>query len=154
MEYRKLDSSGERTYVVVLDDGDEFSESVLEFARKERLKAAHFTAIGAFCEVELGWFNTAEREYERNRLVEQLEVLSLLGNIAEFEGQPKIHAHVVLGKRDSSAWGGHLLAARVRPTLEITATVSPAHLQRRIDAATGLPLLEPHKTSDRSRLAS
>jgi predicted DNA-binding protein with PD1-like motif len=53
----------------------------------------------------------------------------------------RIHAHVVLGKRDGSAHGGHLLKARVRPTLELIVTESPGHLRRVTDEKTGLPLL-------------
>ncbi|HEV7393881.1 MAG TPA: DUF296 domain-containing protein [Burkholderiales bacterium] len=34
----------------------------------------------------------------------------------------KVHAHVVLGWRDSSARDGHLLEGRVRPTLEVILT--------------------------------
>jgi uncharacterized protein len=51
--------------------------------------------------------------------------------------------HVVIGKRDGSAHGGHLLEARVQPTLEVMIVESPATMQRTIDPATGLPLLEP-----------
>ena len=69
---------------------------------------------------------------------EQVEVLSLIGDIAA----GKVHAHVVLGKRSGAACGGHLLAARVRPTLEVILTESPGHLQRKHDPATGLSLIK------------
>jgi len=68
-------------------------------------------------------------------------VLSLLGDIALADGKPKLHAHVVLGKRDGSAHGGHLLEAHVRPTLEVILTESPSHLERVHDPETGLPLI-------------
>jgi predicted DNA-binding protein with PD1-like motif len=52
-----------------------------------------------------------------------------------------LHAHVVVGKADGTAHGGHLLAAVVRPTLEVILVESPRHLQRRHDAETGLALI-------------
>ena len=52
-------------------------------------------------------------------------MLSLLDNLALDQGKPKVHAHVVLGKADGSAHGGHLLEAHVRPTLEVTLIESP-----------------------------
>jgi uncharacterized protein len=73
---------------------------------------------------------------------EQVEVLSLVGNIARDEdGEPKVHAHVVLGRSDGTTRGGHLLEGRVRPTLEVVLTETPEHLRRKTDEETGLPLI-------------
>ena len=58
-------------------------------------------------------------------------------------GERKIHAHAVLSRRDGSTIAGHLLEGYVRPTLEITFIEAPETLRRRIDPATGLPLLVP-----------
>jgi predicted DNA-binding protein with PD1-like motif len=69
-------------------------------------------------------------------------VLSLIGDIAENEGKPKLHAHVVVGYADGSARGGHFLEGIVRPTLEVLLTESPTHLRRKTDPTTGLPLIE------------
>jgi predicted DNA-binding protein with PD1-like motif len=55
---------------------------------------------------------------------------------------PKVHAHVVVGKRDGTAHGGHLLGARVRPTLEVMLTEAPAHLRRSFDPKSGLALID------------
>jgi len=69
-------------------------------------------------------------------------VLTVAGDIALHEGEPKIHAHVVVGKVDGSAHGGHVLDARVWPTLELVLTESPRTLARRSDPATGLALID------------
>jgi predicted DNA-binding protein with PD1-like motif len=47
-----------------------------------------------------------------------------------------------LGKSDGAAIGGHLLKATVHPTLEVILEESPGYLQRRMDEATGLPLIK------------
>jgi predicted DNA-binding protein with PD1-like motif len=75
-------------------------------------------------------------------MAELVEVLNLTGNIALADGEPKLHPHVVLGKADGSAHGGHLLEGHVRPTLEVIVTESPVHLRRRSDPETGLALIE------------
>ena len=74
-------------------------------------------------------------------MTEQVEVLTLTGDIASADGAPKVHAHVVLGRRDGQTIGGHLIEAHVRPTLEIALTVSPAALVRRRDRESGLDLI-------------
>ena len=138
----KIGGGGERTWALVFATGDEVVSSLTEFARREQLGAARFTAIGAFREATLGYFDWSSKQYEKIPLREQVEVLSLVGDVALEGDAPKIHAHVVVGKRDGSAHGGHLLEARVRPTLEVMLIESPAHLRRRFDPESGLALIE------------
>jgi hypothetical protein len=142
MKSKLIHEGGERTFVLVFDEGDEVAAGLKDFARKNQLMAAHFTAIGAFRRVQLGYFEYEKKSYLKIPVNEQVEVLSLLGNIAEHKGEPKVHAHVVLGKRDGTAHGGHLLEAYVRPTLEVILVESPLHLHRRHDEKTGLALLD------------
>ena len=142
MRYRLLtDSNGERTFVVVLDVGEEPVAELTDFARRQSIQGAHFTAIGAFSAVTVGFFDIAARDYRRVKLGEQVEVVSLSGNIAMDGGKPKVHAHAVVARADGTAHGGHLLEAHVDPTLEIVLIESPQHLRRAIDARTGLALL-------------
>lgn len=143
MKIRLLNEThGLRTFVAVFDTGDEPVQQLERMARDHRLAAASFTGIGAFREVTLGYFNLDTREYERISMNEQVEVLSLAGNVARADREPKIHAHVVVGRRDGTAHGGHLLEARVRPTLELVITEADGTLQRTMDATTGLPLID------------
>ena len=141
MKSKILDEGNERGFVLVFQTGDEVAKTLLEFAKREHLTAAHFTAIGAFREVTLGWFDIEKKEYEKISIREQVEVLSLVGNVALNQGEPKIHAHVVVGKRDGTAHGGHLLQAIVRPTLEVMLFEAPAFLSRQTDQSTGLALI-------------
>lgn len=142
MRAKALDGGTGRTWALILDKGDEVVSSLLAFATQQQLTAARFTAIGAFREATLGYFDWASKRYEKISVHEQVEVLSLVGDVALEGDKPKIHAHVVLGKRDGSAHGGHLLEAHVRPTLEVMLTESPAHLRRMFDPESGLALIE------------
>ena len=135
-------SDGQRTYAVIFETGDEVMSNLKVFARDNEVNGSHFTAIGAFQTATLGYFDWSTKEYQQIPVREQVEVVSLVGDIAEGEGrEPKIHAHVVLSKSDGTAVGGHLLEARVRPTLEVMLTESPATLRCRHDAETGLALI-------------
>ncbi len=134
--------AGERTYAVIFDTGEDPMEGLTRFAEQQNLSGAGFTAIGAFSEAMLGYFDWDKKDYERIPVREQVEVLALVGDVAVEEGnRKKLHAHVVLGRRDGAACGGHLLSAKVRPTLEVILTESPGYLQRVHDPATGLTLI-------------
>lgn len=133
---------GERVIAVIFAIGEEPVEGLTRFAEEHNLSATHFTAIGAFSEATLGYFDWEKKDYERIPVREQVEVLALVGDIAVQDGNTKkIHAHAVLGRRDGSACGGHLLSAKVRPTLEVILTESPSHLRRVHDPRSGLALI-------------
>jgi predicted DNA-binding protein with PD1-like motif len=137
------DNDGLRTFALVLDTGDEAVASLTSFAHEHRLRASHFTAIGAFSDAVVAYFEWQTKQYRHIPIAEQVEVLSLAGDVTCDRGKPTIHAHVVLGKADASAHGGHLIEAHVRPTLEVVLTETPVHLRRRKDPASGLALIDP-----------
>jgi predicted DNA-binding protein with PD1-like motif len=142
MKAQMIHQGADRTWALVFDKDDEVVSTLTAFAQEHRLTASHFTAIGAFSHVTLGYFDRERKAYTRIAVDEQVEVLSLIGDVARTDDGPKIHAHVVLGKADGTAHGGHLLDARVWPTLEVVLTESAGHLRRRVDPATGLPLID------------
>ena len=137
------EEGGEKTFVLVLESGDEVVSEISGFARENGIDAASLTAIGAFSSATLGYFDIEEKRYEKIPVGEQTEVLSLIGDVALNGDEPELHAHVVLGGRDGVARGGHLLEARVRPTLKVVLVESPGHLKKRTDQATGLALISP-----------
>jgi predicted DNA-binding protein with PD1-like motif len=141
VQAKLLSDGDERVYAVIFETGDDPVAGLTRFAAENALAASSFTAIGAFSEALLGYFDWERKDYERIPVKEQVEVLALVGDIALQDGKPKLHAHAVLGRRDGSACGGHLLAARVRPTLEVILTESPSHLRRQYDPRSGLALI-------------
>jgi predicted DNA-binding protein with PD1-like motif len=131
------DENGLKTFVVVFDSGDEVRQNLLEFANSNRLTDAHLTAIGALSQVKLGFFDRQQKAYKEIPLQEQVEVLSLTGNIVPEDGKPRLHAHVVVGKSDGTAHGGHFLGGRVWPTPEMIISELPLHLRRSHDEESG-----------------
>jgi hypothetical protein len=127
-----------------LETGEEAMTCLQEFVDRERLTAAQLTAIGAFSDAVLAYFDWQRKAYVRNPVTEQVEVASLIGDVAlSPDGKRTLHIHLVLGKRDGAALAGHLVEAHVRPTLEVVLTESPAHLRKMRDAESGLALIRP-----------
>ena len=143
MKWKLLDDKeGRRTFLLVFSTGDEIVAELGGFAKAQNVSSAYFTAIGGCMSVTLGFFDLEKKDYEKKVIDEQLEVMSLAGNIAVHADEPKIHSHIVIGRRDFTAHGGHLLAATVRPTLELFLTDLPGGIKRSLDAVTNLPLID------------
>jgi predicted DNA-binding protein with PD1-like motif len=137
------DNAGGRTYVLILDPGEEAFRAIGAFADKEHLGAASLTALGAFSRATVGWFDLAAKTYRKIPVAQQCEVLSAVGDIAlDDENKPSLHMHVVLGLSDGTTRGGHLLDGQVQPTLEVTLVEAPAHLRRRQRPELGLALID------------
>ena len=144
MQYRLLnDDRRQRTFALILQTGDEAMSCLQSFAEKERITAAQITAIGAFREAQLAYFDWDRKTYLPIPVKEQVEVASLIGDIAVADGKPSVHVHAVLGRRDGTAMAGHLQKGWVRPTLELIVTESPTHLCKVKDPESGLALISP-----------
>jgi predicted DNA-binding protein with PD1-like motif len=149
MQHKLLhESDGQRTFAVVLASGEEVMDALQNFAQQHRISAAQITAIGAFSDAVLLYFDWERKDYLRIPVREQVEVASLIGDVALApSGAPALHVHVVIGKRDGVAMAGHLGEAHVRPTLEVILTEAPRHLRKREDPESGLALIHPELTA-------
>ncbi len=138
------ESGGQRTFAVVLATGEEVVASLQQFVETQGIRAAQFTAIGALSDATLMYFDWQKKDYLRIPVREQVEVASLIGDVAEApSGKPALHIHAVVGKRDGTAMAGHVGEAHVRPTLEVILTESPRHLRKKKDPESGLALIAP-----------
>ena len=133
--------SGEKTFALIFDTDDEAVSGLVEFAKTHSIGSGRFTAIGALRDVTLGYFDWSSKQYKKISVNEQVEVLSLIGDIAQKDGKPAVHAHVVVGRSDGSTRGGHLIEGHVRPTLGAMLTESPECLRKEFDEASGLALI-------------
>lgn len=141
MRYKQV-SESPKTFVLILDTGDEILSTLKQFAKEQKLAGSSFKAIGALSNVKMGWFCWEKKQYQvAAEFHEQVELLSMIGDIALKDGEPQVHAHIVVGRRDGTAHGGHLMEAQVRPTCELVLTENPAHLQKQMDPESGLALI-------------
>jgi uncharacterized protein len=143
MNYKLVwSNAGERTFVVILDAGEEAVAAITAFAVDSQLSGASLTAIGAFEHATVGWFDLKKKTYKPIEIDQQCEALSLVGDIATGDdGKPSLHIHAVVGLSDGTTRGGHLLKATVRPTLEVTIVETPAHLRRKKRPELGIALI-------------
>jgi predicted DNA-binding protein with PD1-like motif len=142
MRGKVLHDGEEKTFAIIYETGDEVMDGLNWFAREYKPRSARFTAIGAFSDVVLAYFDWPSKQYRDIPVNEQVEVVTLGGDIAWKDGgEPVVHAHVVVGRSDGSTRGGHLKKAHVRPTLELVLIEYPKHLERKHDPESGLALI-------------
>jgi len=137
------DSPDEKVYAVIFYKGDEALSGLTDFAIEHKIGDAHFTGIGAISGATLAWLDPVKKIYHRIAVDEQVEVLSLIGDVATFDGKPIVHMHAVLGKSNGTPVGGHVFELNVNPTLEIFMTVNATPLKKRPDAESGMKLIDP-----------
>ena len=137
------ESHGRKEYAVIFSKGDEAFSGLNEFAEKFHVTSAHFTAIGALRGATLAWFSPDRKMYKKIPIEDQLEVASMIGDIALFNGKPVVHTHMVVGLPDGTARAGHVVEAHVWPTLEVMVTVESNAMRKSLDPETGLSLIDP-----------
>ena len=130
-------------HVLALEPGEHAIEILSNYLTEHHITGGHFVAIGGFREVELKYFNMQTKEYEQRTVREQVEVVSLVGNVALRDGKPYIHAHLVVGTPEYRSFDGHLGEGIVEPTLEVFLTQIDGTLVREKDPRTGLYALHP-----------
>lgn len=129
-------------YQVRLHKGEDVVEQLKKFVRRRRVGSGIVTGIGAADAVELGLFDSKKREYVKQRFDGDWEIVSILGNIAWLDKEPVCHLHCVIADAGQQCRGGHLYAARVSVTCELTVQPGTRRIMRAPDAATGLNLLD------------
>jgi predicted DNA-binding protein with PD1-like motif len=137
------DTPEEKVYVVVFLKGDEVLSGLTDFALQYKVGDAHFTGIGAISSATTAWLDLEHKMYHPTVTSEQVEVLSLVGDIASFNGKPVVHMHAVLGHKDGSTTGGHVWEMHVNPTIEVFLTANATPLNKRADPDSGIKLIDP-----------
>ena len=144
MKFKILNQSAqETTYAVIFGAGDEILGGLTKFAEENHISAARITGIGSIHNATLAWLNPETKKFRMIHIDQQAEVLSLLGDVAMYQGKPVVHVHMVVGFGDGTAHGGHLLQAHVWPTLEVIVTAYPRPLYKKFDPEKGIAVIDP-----------
>jgi uncharacterized protein len=128
--------------LIRFDKGDDVLAALSSLAEKENITAATFTAIGASGEVILSYYDIAKKEYVDREFREDLEIVSITGNVGRMDSKPIIHAHGVFSDREFKTYGGHLKKLIVSATCEVTLTQLKGEILRGFDNETGLNLMK------------
>lgn len=134
MEYRVF--SGK--IALRLDVGDEILKAVKEVCEKEDIKLASVTGLGAVSKAVVGLYRVSEQEYVRNVFEQDMELVSLIGNISQKDGEVYLHLHASLADEKGRVVGGHLNEAVISVTGEIWIDPVDGCIGRRVDEKTGL----------------
>lgn len=130
-------------YVLLrLDENEELINSVAKFTAENKITAGIFTGIGSAKELVCSYYNISTKQFEDHILSENIEIVSLTGNIAILDDKHLIHAHGVFSKKDFSTIGGHVKKLIISATCEITLHILEGRLVRKKDLVTGLNLLQ------------
>ena len=144
LKVRLLSENGSvRQYAIILSKDDEVMSGLIEFAKQNKVTSASFTAIGAFSHATVAWFDDSKKEFKLVPINEQVELVSMIGDIALVNDRPAVHTHVSVASSNGTVRGGHVINAYVFPTLELFMTVYPTPLHKQKDEATGLELIDP-----------
>lgn len=119
----------QRTHMIFFDPGEECIQGLTDYVTDRGIESASFTAIGGFERTRLGFFNLETRGFDEVAFhEEQVEVLSLSGDILTSEENVlNVHGHVVVGRRDGTTAGGHLLEGAIDPILIVTLVELESH---------------------------
>jgi len=138
VQYRKVENG----YFLRLEKGEEVVSSIVQFAAKEQIPSGAFFGLGAINQIELGYYDFEKRTYEKEHFAKDMEVGNITGNIASLDEKPFVHTHVTVSGKDLKAYTGHLFSAQVALTLELFVFTTSAKIERQMDAAIGLNLLD------------
>ncbi|MEN9560867.1 MAG: hypothetical protein RIQ56_140 [Candidatus Parcubacteria bacterium] len=144
MKHRELKVA--KTYAVRLEKDEDVMESLAAFCGAQNITHASFRAIGAIKDAKVGYYDLAEKKYGTIEYPHEMEVASMLGNVALVDDKPFVHAHVVLSDmqqgKENQCVGGHLFSAKVAVTLEVHLESYDATVAREMDHEIGLKLLD------------
>jgi uncharacterized protein len=144
MKSGSLRQGHERMFVLMFEEGDELVSMLENFARKHKISGGQITGMGSLGDVTLGAFDWKNKRYKKTvEIRQQVQVLSLGGDIAQDKGRPRIVCHAVVAKQGGSVYGGHLMHAHVRPLLEVVIIEASQLYQRTYNHDSGLALLRP-----------
>ena len=138
MKSRRIDGG----FLLRLDRGEEVVSALMDLCAKEGIGFASISGIGAAERVTLAVFDTKTKKYLERAFAGDIELVSLTGNAAVADGDPKIHIHACISDHSFSAHGGHLVSAIISVTCELVLLVSEETVTRKKDERTGLMLID------------
>jgi predicted DNA-binding protein with PD1-like motif len=137
-----FDCSPDKELMVRLQHDTDLLRSITELARRRGIEAGSFTAIGALKRARLAYYDQKKHEYREIKIDSPHEIASCTGNISLKDGEPFLHAHVVLADETGNAKAGHLLEGIVFAAEVHLRQLRGAKLERKYDEVTGLSLWE------------
>ena len=123
-----------------LNKGEEIFSSLYKIIEEYNIQSGWISGIGAICKVEIGSYNLKNKNYNKTKLVNHYELISLMGNISKKNEKPFLHIHIVMSDDKCQVYGGHLFSAEILATGEFFIKKTQTYINRKYDKNIGLPL--------------
>lgn len=132
-------------YVIRLERGERLSEAMEAFYADSsvEIQGASVSGVGTAQQITLGFYDLEAKEYRWQTFDEMREITGLLGTIALDEHDNKVfHLHGTFSDQEYQVVGGHVKDFVVGATCELFVHCVYQPLRRRLDAETGLKILD------------
>ena len=137
MEYKRIGNA----IVVRAQKGEEVVSLLTRLIDEEKITCGRVTGIGATDKITIGLYSVDTQEYRKVTIEEEMEILSLSGNLTRKDGNPYVHVHGAFATLDK-VYGGHVNEVWISATAEIIIDVIDLVVEREIDKETGLNLIK------------
>jgi hypothetical protein len=115
--------------------------SITDFCIESSVRMATFSVIGSVSSVTMGAYDQKQQVYVTSIQEAHLEVVTCMGNVSLMDGEPVVHAHIVLGDLQGKTTGGHLFSETILYAGEIDLQeLTGKSMERAHDDTTGLML--------------
>ena len=138
MDYRRF---GQKI-IARIDKGEEILEMLEVIARKENIKLAAVSALGATNDITVGVFHTDEKKYYANHFMGDMEIVSLTGTVSTMNGEYYAHIHMSAGDANGHVVGGHLNKALISATCEMVIDIIDGSVDRAFNEEVGLNMFK------------
>ncbi len=124
-----------------LQKGEDLLFELQKVVEKNNISIGKVEVIGAVTEARFGYYNQDKKVYEHNKIKENLEIVSCIGNISILDDKPMIHAHIVFADKEGKTYGGHLAeGTKIFASEAIITEMKGKQLERKFDKPTELTL--------------
>lgn len=130
-----------RSFLAPLRHGYDMLEEITRICAEASVRHAVLSVIGAVDGASFGFYDQQAKKYLPLARQGAYEVIACTGNLTCKDGAPFVHAHVLFGDADGTAFGGHLMSPTIvfAAELHVTELAGPPP-ERLFDRETGLYL--------------
>lgn len=129
-------------FVFTIKKDEEITSSIFNYCKKNNIKSAWISGIGAVSSAVLAFYDLEKKEYKKKELSGKFEIAGLSGNIGTLNGEPVLHLHIIFSDENMVTLGGHLEKATVSVTCEICIIKIDNQIERELDRNIGLNLIK------------
>lgn len=127
--------------IVRLQKGEEIISSLLVLIEELSIKSGRVSGIGATNNITIGVFDASTKEYHQKNIKEDMEILSISGNLSRINGTPYVHIHGAFASINN-VYGGHVNESYVSATAELVLDIFDVVVEREFNEEIGLNLIK------------